>query len=250
MVKVREDLTGKVFGRLTVIKQADDYVNPSGVHFAQWLCECSCEEHNQVVVATSSLKRSKSTKSCGCINKEVLSLRKKYNNVKLNLNDEHGAYGIGYCSNTGNEFYFDMTDYEKIKTYTWREDVDHYGYPRLRATIGGKEIKMHTFLGYSKCDHEDRNPFNNRRYNLRAATQSENATNQGIQSNNTSGFIGVSWNKSTNKWRSYINEDKKFIYLGEYVDKTSAITARLQAEKKFYGDFAPQRHLFKQYGIL
>lgn len=30
MVKVKEDLTGRIFGRLTVIKQAEDYVPPNG----------------------------------------------------------------------------------------------------------------------------------------------------------------------------------------------------------------------------
>lgn len=39
MVKVKEDLTGRVFGRLTVIKQVDDYIEPkSGKHRSQWLC--------------------------------------------------------------------------------------------------------------------------------------------------------------------------------------------------------------------
>ena len=30
MIKVREDLIGKVFGRLTVIEQAEDYIYPNG----------------------------------------------------------------------------------------------------------------------------------------------------------------------------------------------------------------------------
>ena len=35
MVKVKEDLTGKIFERLTVIKQIDDYVDKNGKHHAQ-----------------------------------------------------------------------------------------------------------------------------------------------------------------------------------------------------------------------
>lgn len=39
MVKVRNNLTGKRFGRLVVLKQAEDYVNPNtGVRTARWLC--------------------------------------------------------------------------------------------------------------------------------------------------------------------------------------------------------------------
>ena len=34
MVKVKEDLTGKVFGRLTVIKQDEDYIDKKNRHYA------------------------------------------------------------------------------------------------------------------------------------------------------------------------------------------------------------------------
>ena len=37
--------------------------------------------------------------------------------------------------------------------------------------------------------------------------------------------------------------------LGNYVDKTDAVIARLKAEKEYFGEYAPQRHLFKEYHI-
>lgn len=244
-------MTGRVFGRLTVIKQVDDHITPSGVHQAQWLCKCSCKEHNEVVVLGYCLRRKNGTRSCGCLNKEAsLLAHKKYNKVELNLEDEHGLYGIGYCSNTGNKFYFDMDDYDKIKDYTWYEDIDYHKYHRLKTTINNKTITMNIFLGYRSYDHEDRNPLNNRKYNLRKATQSENTINQSIQSNNTSGFIGVSYNKGTNKWMAYISIDKKMTVLGEFLNKQEAIITRLKAEQKYYREFAPQQHLFKEYGII
>ena len=43
--------------------------------------------------------------------------------------------------------------------------------------------------------------------------------------------------------------NQKSIWLGEYADKDDAIKARLLAEAKYFGDFAPQHHLFEQYGI-
>ena len=49
IVKIKKDLTGQRFGRLVVIKQVDDYVNPSGTHYAQWLCKCDCG--NEAIVA-------------------------------------------------------------------------------------------------------------------------------------------------------------------------------------------------------
>lgn len=48
---------------------------------------------------------------------------KKYNKYLTDLEDEHGLYGIGYCSNSGTEFYFDMQDYDVIKDYCWFEHV-------------------------------------------------------------------------------------------------------------------------------
>lgn len=57
---------------------------------------------------------------------------KKYNRYDLNLKDEHGLYGVGYCFNTGHEFYFDMDDYDKIKDYCWSEDKTK-NYSRVRA---------------------------------------------------------------------------------------------------------------------
>lgn len=58
---------------------------------------------------------------------------KKYNRVILNLEDEYGKYGIGYCSNTNSEFYFDMEDYHNIKNYTWCEHILQSGYHALEA---------------------------------------------------------------------------------------------------------------------
>lgn len=68
-------------------------------------------------------------------------------------------------------------------------------------------------------------------------------------SNNTSGFTGVSWDKKMSKWRSYIVINKQQIHLGLYINKEDAVIARLKAEAKYYGEFAPQRHLFDEYGI-
>ena len=59
-----DDLTGQRFGRLTVIKRADDYVLPNGTRMVQWLCKCDCGKEK--VVIAGNLK-SGATKSCGCL---------------------------------------------------------------------------------------------------------------------------------------------------------------------------------------
>ena len=49
MIKVQKDLTGQKFGRLTVIKQVEDYITKSNYRKAQWLCQCDCGNVVEVV---------------------------------------------------------------------------------------------------------------------------------------------------------------------------------------------------------
>jgi hypothetical protein len=171
---------------------------------------------------------------------------------KTNKYDLSGEYGIGYTTNTNKEFYFDLEDYDKIKDYCWIEDIGTTGYRSIRARVPGKNKKviMHWVIMEEKWyDHIDRNPFNNRKNNLRKATKSENNRNCSISKNNISGIIGVSLDKRNNNWRARITVNRKEIALGSFKDKKDAIRVRLKAEKKYFGDFAPQRHLFEEYGI-
>lgn len=262
MVKVKEDMAGWIMSehrvpdsRLTVIRQVEDYISPKGVHEAQWLCECSCENHKQIVVKQSALRGGR-VKSCGCLRKEVAikngHANIKENVVELNLYDEYGLYGIGYCSNTGSKYYFDMEDYETIKGYHWFEHSSKKdNYKSLRAKVKGtqKTIKMSTLLGFKNYDHIDRNPLNNRKNNFRPATARQNSINRGIRSDNTSGVTGVSFNKNTGKWISYISIDGERVFLGLFSDKNDAIKARLSAAKEHYKEFASQEYLYEQYGI-
>lgn len=263
MIKVKVDMTGWKMcehgvpgSRLTVVRQAEDYISPSGSRRSMWLCECSCEEHNTVVVDGTSLKNG-DTLSCGCYSKEAARKRcmennhklfKKYNAYSGVISDGHGEYYIGYCSNTNKEFYVDVEDFDKIKEYCWYERRAQ-STTKIEARVGDKVLYMHTLLGFKNYDHADRNELNNRRYNLRPCTMQENSRNRSLSSKNTSGFIGVRYRKKLDKWESYINISGKYIFLGAFLDKTDAIKARLEAEAKYYGEFAPQRHLFEEYGI-
>lgn len=49
-------MTGKTFGRLTVLEQADDRIRSNGIHDACWLCECSCKNHTIKSIAGYLLK--------------------------------------------------------------------------------------------------------------------------------------------------------------------------------------------------
>lgn len=265
MVKVCEDMTGwKMWehgvpnSRLVVVKQIEDYVDPRGGHASRWMCLCKCGSSKEVIATGRNIKCG-NVKSCGCLQKEA-SARVWMEHIeeirsaihKSNIVDLTGDYGIGWTTNTNKEFYFDLDDYDKIKEYCWIESIGNNGYHSLVAHVPGTIgdiVRMSDILGYKRYDHKNRNPLDNRRENFRLATTQENVRNCSLSKNNTSGFIGVSWKKKEQKWRAYIMIDYKQKSLGSYVNKEDAIRARLCAEKQYFGEFAPQRHLFKEYGI-
>ena len=177
--------------------------------------------------------------------------RSKFNSYILNLNDENGEYGYEICLNTGSKFYFDMEDYDLIKQYCWSEHILANGYHRIEARKKGtkENIKFTELIGCKNYDHIDRNTLNNRKYNLRLYEKSQNNMNRSLNKNNTSGIIGVCWDKNNKKWIARIGINYKNKLLGSYCNKEEAIKARLKAEKEYYKNFAPQRHLFEEYNI-
>lgn len=64
------DLTGKKFGRLTVIGRAENHTTPNGSVVTMWKCRCDCG--NEKIVATQKLRKGNS-QSCGCLHRENVS---------------------------------------------------------------------------------------------------------------------------------------------------------------------------------
>lgn len=88
-------------------------------------------------------------------------------------------------------------------------------------------------------DHINRDPTDNRKSNLRLCTTRENGKNLSKKKNNTSGIVGVMWDKARNKWAAKIKVDYKSIHLGRFDSKDDAKLARKKAEIKYFGAFAP-----------
>jgi len=236
------DLTGMRFGRLIVLK----YAGKSRVGLPTWFCQCDCGNLTPPI-QTGNL-RSGHTQSCGCyLSDRIFETHKKYN-----IYDLSGDFGIGYTLK-GEEFYFDLEDYDLIKDYCWHLKPGNY--------VVNDHMKMHRLiLGILnkpeiKIDHENRNPRDNRKNNLRIATSKQNAVNKSLQPYNTSGVTGVSRAKSKGypnyiKWQAFIGNEGKIYNLGRYDTFEEAVIARLRAEKEIFGEFAPQKHLYEQYNII
>lgn len=229
-----QDLTGLVVGRLTVKSRAPDRIQPSGQHKVMWWCECSCGNPELKAIEAYALTHNL-TLSCGCLNREnILRSIKKYNTYDLS-----GEYGIGWASNTNEEFYFDLEDYESIKDHCWYENT--WGY--IYTVIDGEHMALHRFIikidnKAIYIDHINHNKMDNRKVNLRYSDASKNQMNKIITNRNTSGVVGVYWEEKLKKWHAQIVCNKKTYNLGRYDNFDDAVKARKEAEEKYFGEYS------------
>lgn len=82
-----------------------------------------------------------------------------------------------------------------------------------------------------EIDHIDGNGCNNIFYNIRVAGKQENNKNSRLQKNNTSGCTGVVIVK--NRWIAQVMVNGKNKYLGSYIERWDAISARMSANNKY-----------------
>ena len=165
-------------------------------------------------------------------------MSKNYNEYRI-----EGDLVIGKSSNTDDEFFLDLCDFDKIKDISWSVRINSVGMkelcgwsPELKRTT-----RMHIILGFANYDHIDRNELNNCRSNLRPATIQEQIWNRSKAQGTSSKVVGVSHYTKSNKWVAELS----------YNRKREAIVARLREEIKYIPiEFAPNRHLYEQYGIL
>lgn len=118
------------------------------------------------------------------------------------------------------------------------------------TSIDGKSIGIHRLvlariLGRPLTDtelpdHVNCNGLDNRRCNLRQATQRENMRNKRRYKNNRSGFKGVyqEWKNHRWRWRAAIVIDGKQLSLGRFDTPEEAHEAYKAAANKYFGEFA------------
>lgn len=158
----------------------------------------------------------------------------------VELFDTYGVLHIGALG-----FLFDLEDLSVIESRSWYVDKDgyltssYYYYGVLRI------VRFHRIVAHPKpgqrVDHRNKNRADNRKQNLRCCDQAENNRNRGRYSTNTSGITGVTFDKKREKWIATIMFDHKRIFIGRYQKKEDAIIARLEAEARLFGEYAPQQ---------
>lgn len=89
-----------------------------------------------------------------------------------------------------------------------------------------------------EIDHANGDGLDNRRSNLRIASRSNNMANVGVRANNTSGFKGVSWDRSRSLWGAKIKVNYRAIHLGRFSTAEEAALAYNAAAAFHFGEFA------------
>lgn len=143
------------------------------------------------------------------------------------------------------EFVIDFEDIETVKYHKWRVCHNHV-ITGLPAKHNQKDLSW-VVLGISQeyistnnvvVDHKDGNAFNNRKNNLRICTQGENVLNKSFVSNNTSGFIGVSYRKDRNSYDPEIRLGLIRCHLGYTRTLEEAVYKRYYAEQLVFKEYA------------
>lgn len=82
-----------------------------------------------------------------------------------------------------------------------------------------------------EVDHINGDRADNRIANLRIVTPAENSKNKRLQKTNRSGYAGVVWVESRQRWEAGISDAGRAYHLGSFYTKAEAVAARKAAEK-------------------
>lgn len=200
------DLTGHTYNRITVLKESTPAEYPR-----KWECLCVCGTTKTILGGSL---RSGLTQSCGCLNKEILSLKgtshggsksrlysiwhnmkQRCENPKHDSYSYYGALGIDVCA--------PWSTFEPFQT--WALETGYSVALTLDREDGTK--------GY----------FPN---NCRWADKTIQARNQKKRNTNSSGYTGVSYVPRLKKYQAYLTVNYKKVNLGMFSDINDAVAAR------------------------
>jgi hypothetical protein len=144
----------------------------------------------------------------------------------------------------GYEAIIDAADVPSLSAWNWcAKPMRHTVYAVRNEYAAGKlaTVYLHRAIngasGAFEVDHINGNGLDNRRANLRSVTAAQNRHNQRRRRDNTSGFRGVSFVKSANKWEAYISLGGKKSHLGFYHSAEDASKAYAVASAELHGQY-------------
>lgn len=137
------------------------------------------------------------------------------------------------------EALIDVEDISRVSNYKWRLVKGGTDRSKCEGVLTGNGKGTYTnslhrhIMNCPECmyvDHINGNRFDNRKSNLRICTNQENNFNVVKRISNTSGYKGVWYDKTRDKWVSEIKYNNKKVFIGRYSVIEQAAFARLYAE--------------------
>jgi hypothetical protein len=132
----------------------------------------------------------------------------------------------------------DNADYDYLMRWKWFAKKQGKAF-YAAAMINGKMIRMHRLIMQAPStldiDHKDHNGLNNRRYNIRICTRSQNLANKTARG--LSKYLGVSLNNHK-QWRARIRQNKKEYFIGSFETEEMAARAYDLKAIELHGEFA------------
>jgi hypothetical protein len=190
MPRKKFDHTGLIYNRLTVIKEV-----PSKNTNPNWLCQCSC---GNLITTTSSNLKNKNTTSCGCFKKDIVT---KHGDVYTRLYAIHQSM-LQRCNNSKNTNYKHYGDRGITVCDTW---MDYNNFKEWALLNGYTDILTIDRIDVNKGYYPE---------NCRWADHTIQARNKNINPKNTTGYFGVYFSKSINKYTAQICIEGKSTHLG------------------------------------
>lgn len=168
--------------------------------------------------------------------------------MKIRISQDDLKKLVSYDADTGK---FTLTE----SGLPVKETKDSKGYVIVsinRRTYSAHRLAwlyVHGRLPKEQIDHINRIKDDNRLVNLREATNAQNAQNRDLYSTNSSGYVGVSFNKKSQKYEAYITLNGKRYRLGHHELAEDAANAYKQAKDclhTFYSMTNGHRPNFKE----
>ena len=193
------DLTGQVYGRLTVLGDIGKRTKNKGI---LWQCLCEC---GQITFVKGAHLKNGATRSCGCLNREARSKRQTQDLTGYEDENFKVIRRIG----------------SKNSKALWEVECKHC---QQLTELTGNALKSQKSCGCVKKGAS-------KEY-MASITNPESLKSTKPTAKSTTGVRGVYYRKSKKNYQAYINVDKKTVYLGSSKNFDEAAKMRREAEKK------------------
>ena len=202
MEELEKDMKPRFIEDLGILRRGN---NKGAYRFGLYECQY-CGNHWEVITSHINTGR---TKSCGCVNLRIT----------------HGL--------THHNFYG-----------TWRQMVQrctnpkhkNYGdYAERGITVCEEWLDIKNFIAWAESTHPNIEGYtldridNDKGYSPENCTWSDKTTqniNQRKREDNTSGYVGIYWNKASKKWDAKIGVNNKLVNIGTFPLIENAVQAR------------------------